>query len=75
MGVPRGYVYTRPTEHSRGSAHVNAKLTEADIPRIFQLRREGYKQYEIAAMFKVSKPQISLVLSRKAWTHVEVPSE
>lgn len=54
----------------RGSAHGNAKLTEADIPEIFRMRQEGVILREIAARFGISIGTLSAVLDGKTWRHV-----
>jgi hypothetical protein len=59
-----------PNNPSPGSKNGCAKLTEADIPKIFELSRKGMYQYEIAKHFGVSQTAISFVLLGKKWRHV-----
>jgi hypothetical protein len=54
----------------RGSKHGCAKLTEADIPKIFEMRRDGKKLREIGKAFKISVTQASDILSGKSWAHL-----
>lgn len=61
-----------PTNNpSPGSRNGSAKLTEADIPKIFAMREDGMYQYQIAETFGVSQPMIGNVLRRKNWRHVK----
>lgn len=57
---------------ARGSRAGNSILVEADIPRIFELRKEGLTYREIGEQFGVTQSTIANVLTRKRWTHVEV---
>lgn len=56
---------------TQGSRHVNAKLSEADIPEIRALLANGLPQTRIAARFEVSSTTINHIAHGKAWTHVE----
>lgn len=55
-----------------GSECSTSKLTEKDIEAIFELSREGYSQAKIAQMYCVSPSNISNVLNRNTWNHVEI---
>jgi hypothetical protein len=57
------------TEH-RGSKRVNAKLSESDIPTMFQLRRQGVGVKRLAKRFGVCRRQISQIFAGTAWAHV-----
>ena len=48
-----------------------AKLNEGNVRRIFELRAQGWIQRRIAAEFGVGRAQISAILARKVWAHVE----
>jgi DNA-binding CsgD family transcriptional regulator len=61
----------RCAEKLRGSAVKNAKLTEGDIRRIWQLKAEGLSQWAIACKFGVTQGIISGILLGKSWTHVD----
>ena len=54
----------------RGSAKSTAKLKEADVPTIRSLRRSGWTQQEVGAVFGVSRELISRIDRRVRWTHV-----
>lgn len=54
---------------SRGEKRWNAKLCEVDIERVFDLRRMGCSQQKIASWLTCSRPLISLILSKKRWSH------
>jgi hypothetical protein len=56
----------------RGDSSPVAKLTEGSIAAIFRLRNQGMPQTEIAGLFHVTQANISCVLTRKTWKHVEV---
>lgn len=55
-----------------GSKHHGAKLTEADIPKIFKMKAMGGTLKTIGAEFGVHFSIISDVLNRKTWKHVEI---
>ena len=57
---------------TRGENHPVSILKERDIPKIFALRKQGKLLREIAAIFGVSDSQISLILLRREWKHVEI---
>jgi hypothetical protein len=59
-------------ERIRGDDSGKAKLTTLDIKRIFALHAAGHKQADIACEFGVSRPQISRIVNRKRWQHLEV---
>lgn len=49
-----------------------AKLTEADITRVFALRRSGMTQREIGELVGVNTMQVCRILKRDNWSHVNV---
>jgi hypothetical protein len=55
---------------ARGSRSGNAKLTESDIPTMFELRRQGWTNTQIAEKFGVTQPVVCTILKGKSWTHV-----
>lgn len=55
-----------------GSRQGGAKLTESDIPEIFRSAAAGMGNGEIATKFGVTSPEISMILARKRWGHVEI---
>jgi hypothetical protein len=59
------------TAHQKGSAHGLSKLTEDDVRLIRQRRADGATLTAIAAEFGVIFQNISLIVNRKAWRHVE----
>jgi len=62
--------YEKGLASNQGSKHPRAKLTEEDIPKIFQLRDGGKTNLEIAEVFDVSRQAISKVLNGRSWGHV-----
>lgn len=57
--------------HKFGEEHWNAKLTEADVKKIFQLASEGARQSELARKYGVTRYTIYKILHRKSWRHIE----
>lgn len=55
---------------ARGTAHPNAKLTEADIPIIRARLAAGETQIVIAADYGVAQSKISDIKMGRTWTHV-----
>jgi group I intron endonuclease len=53
-----------------GSRHPCAKVSEADIPTIRNLAEAGMVQTAIAEIFGISRPLVSLIVSRKRWAHI-----
>lgn len=58
---------------NKGERHGRAKLKDADIVEMFELRHEGKTLTEIARLKGVSLANVSNVINRKTWTHVPVP--
>lgn len=56
-----------PNNPQRGEKNGRAKLKEADLPRVFQLRAEGRSQQAIADLLGVSQTSVSRVLLGKSW--------
>lgn len=57
---------------ARGNQHGQAKLSEEDIVQIFKLRTRGYTLLRIAKTYGVDQTNISMILRRKAWRHVQI---
>ena len=58
----------------RGSQHLKAKLTEAqveEIRRIYQPGKRGMGQFPLAARYNVSRSTIQFIIQNKTWTHVD----
>lgn len=49
-----------------GEGHGNAKVTSADIEKMRNLRERGWSQKAIAAIFKVSRSNVSLITRFKS---------
>lgn len=56
-----------------GSKCGTAKLTESDIPKIFEMAKTGMAHLEISKKFGVSRSNIGSILNKKLW-HGGVPS-
>lgn len=57
------------TDHCRGSANTNAKLTDEDVRSIRSLH-PGISSNRLAEMFGVSATNIGQIVKRKTWRHV-----
>ncbi|MCU0905634.1 MAG: HNH endonuclease [Tabrizicola sp.] len=55
---------------AKGQSNGAAKLTDADIPAIRKLLAEGRRQKDIAEMYGVTQPLISMIALRKKWGHL-----
>jgi hypothetical protein len=66
----RNGAYTQPEQRPRGSAHGNAKLTEADVVEIRARRTRGEPYRVIAAAFGITPTNACFICKRKAWAHV-----
>lgn len=55
-----------------GSRNGRAKLTEADIPRVFALRAEGRSQQAIADLVGVDQTSVSRILRGDAWKNTQL---
>jgi hypothetical protein len=59
---------------ARGVAVGTARMTDADVLRIFDLREIGLTQPDIAVEIGVSNQTVSNVLGRRGWKHVTRPA-
>ncbi len=57
-----------------GENHFHSKLTDKDIPKIFDLYKK-LSQRKIAKIFNVSQTSIAFVLKRKTWIHIKIRSD
>lgn len=53
-----------------GVAHGRHKLTEQEVLAIRAKWSEGLNQPQIAILFNVTQPMVSLIVHRKNWTHI-----
>lgn len=60
-----------PNNPNPGSRNGRAKLTEADIPAIFSLRKTGLTQQKIAERFGVDQTNISRILRGRGWLNTK----
>ena len=57
-----------------GEEHGKSKLSEEQVREILRLHaEEGARGVDLAEMFSISEPTISLILSGKTWTHLLRP--
>ena len=61
---------TKPERVARGERAGGAKLTEARVRRVFEMRAAGMLLREIGAELGVSLPTVCRILSGKAWAHI-----
>jgi len=56
--------------NQNGSKNNMAKLNDNKIREIIKLHLEGKSNTEIAKIFNVSQPNVSLIVNRKTWKHI-----
>lgn len=56
--------------HAKGSVNGHAKLSEIDIPKIFELFNQGKSSDQIGEFFGVSRTAINHVRAGRTWRHV-----
>lgn len=54
-----------------GENNGRAKITESDVVKIFELRRQGWLQREIAAAFGISQTHCGRILRGIKWSHLQ----
>lgn len=62
----RNGAYTKPERLARGDRHGNTKLPDVDLPKVFELRKLGLKQREIAALLGISRSNVAMILTKKS---------
>ena len=71
-GLPKSERAAFSSPSSVGSGNARAKLTEADIPKIFAMHRDGISQQKIAAKFGISQQSIGRILLGRRWKHLSI---
>ena len=69
-GLARSETPAFASPPSQGEGNGRSKLKAADIPKIFEMSREGLSQRKIAKHFGVKQQAISKVLLGLRWKHV-----
>lgn len=70
-GQNLAHAYKVGSRSATGSMNNLSKLTEDIVLKIREIHRnQGLFHREIAAMFNVSQPLVTMVINRKIWTHV-----
>lgn len=64
------YQKEQTSKSNRGSGHGNSKLTEPDIIKIRDMRKDGLTYKEIAQRFNVNRATIGYIIRGKTWSHV-----
>lgn len=59
-----------PENCTRGEGNHNSKLTAEQVLEIRRLHAEGVGMRKLGRRFHVSKKNVSLIVRRKAWTHI-----
>jgi transposase len=54
-----------------GTHFNNAKLNDNKIKKIKKLHLEGVSNKEIAKIFNISQPNVSLIINHKRWRHIK----
>jgi DNA invertase Pin-like site-specific DNA recombinase len=57
--------------HGPGEAHGLAKLTDDDVRTIRRLASDGVTQTDLAGRFGVTQPQVSRIVNRRLWRHID----
>lgn len=70
-GLKNG-AYTCPDKVNKGSKNGFSKLTETEVIEILRLRNSGAKNKDLAIKFNVTPENISSIVVRKAWKHIEL---
>jgi len=52
-----------------GKQRVNTKLSECDVNRIKQLRKDGHKRKDIAQQFGINKHHVTRIVKGRSWKH------
>ena len=55
----------------KGEENSQSKLTQREVQKIFELRRDGTKVTTIASMFEISPKTVYAILGKKRWKHIE----
>lgn len=66
----RHFSRTHPEKTAKGTTLPQSKLTDDKVREIRERAMDGEDHPSIAAAFRVSRPTISRVVSRKFWRHV-----
>lgn len=54
----------------KGSRHPKTKLTESDVMRMRELRREGMMVKDIAALYGMKSKAVSAICTGRTWLHI-----
>lgn len=54
-----------------GATHGSAKLTEEDVRKIRAACKSGRTQRDVAEEFGIHQVNVSLIIRRKRWAHVD----
>lgn len=57
----------------QGESHGSAKVTEADVVTMFEMKAAGMTGRDIGVSFNMNRHHVNKILARKAWSHVQVP--
>jgi hypothetical protein len=55
---------------SCGEQNAAAKLTETDVLKIYELRRQGWKQKDLAKLFGIDRSHVCAILHGRVWKEV-----
>lgn len=53
-----------------GERHPNSKLSESDVMKIVNMRKDRISQYEVAKKFNINQSQVSRIFTGKRWKTV-----
>ena len=69
-GANEHHAHVTGLKSHRGTRNPATRLTDEDVVRIRQRYANGERQPSIAKSFGISQPAVSLIVSRKNWSHV-----
>lgn len=70
MGWKKGKKRQQFNFGQRGEHNSQAKLRNADIPKIRRLLNQGYTIWEIAKLYPVSHTCIWMIVNNKTWRYL-----
>jgi hypothetical protein len=62
---------THPESRPKGSRHGMSKMTEDEVREMRQRRAEGWPIASLAAVYSMTEGNVSAIVNRKTWQHVE----
>jgi hypothetical protein len=61
---------SKPNNAAKGERVCGSKLTASDVKRIRELLNEGFRQRQIAVMFRIDASAVSNIKTGRNWKHI-----